>query len=144
MNRFLRTGLLCAALFPALGLTSNAATQSLAPDAVIAGATTYDGQLITVSGTAKNVQTRTTPRGTFSHYDLCSTQCVHVMDRSGNAVTEGSNVTVSGTFHAQLQRPGGMGGAGGWHGGQSGGWQSHHGNFPTTDVLIVRPPNATQ
>jgi hypothetical protein len=149
MNRFVRIGALCAMFFSILGVAISAsASQSLSPDAVLAGASNYDGQMIAITGTVRNVHTHTTPRGTFSRYDLCSTQCVHVLDRSGASVSEGSSVTVNGTFHAQLQRPSAGMGQGGWHGGQSGeghsgGWQSHRGDFPTTDVLVVQPPDAT-
>ncbi len=118
-----------------------AASPPLSPDAVVAHASTYDGQSISVAGVAKNVQTHTGRMGTVVRYDLCATQCIHVFDRSGANVTEGSTVTATGAFHAQFQ-PHGANPNGGGNGNtpHQGGW---HGNFPTTNVLFIAPPGGT-
>lgn len=127
----------CAVALSLLG----AAARAISPDTVLGNTANYDGQSVTIAGVAKNVQSRTMRFGTVVSYDLCAMQCVHVFDRSGGSVREGETVTVTGTFHAQLQRPGG---GGGWHqGGSHGGWQGHgggHGTFPTQDVLIIGNP----
>ena len=110
-----------------------AASQSLSPDAVFASASTYDGQSVTITGLAKNVQTHTGRFGTIVRYDVCASQCIHVFDRSGATVSEGSTVTATGIFHAQLQPRG-----------DNASHQGHwHANFPTTDVLFIPPAGDT-
>ncbi len=128
-NRFLFGALLFT--FAAIGIA--AAAQSLTPDAIVAGASTYDGQTVSVTGVAKNVRTHTGRYGPISSYDVCATQCVHVFDRSGATVTEGATVTASGVFHAQLQP----------RGGASGTSSTQHGNFPTTDILVIAAPGSS-
>ncbi len=113
-----------------------AASPALSPDAVIANTSTYDGQSISITGVVKNLQTHTGHFGTVESYDVCATQCIHVLDRSGASVTQGSTVTATGVFHAQFQPHGGSGN----NPPHSGSW---HANFPTTNILFIAPPGGT-
>jgi hypothetical protein len=76
----------------------------LAPSAIVASASTYDTQTVTVSGTVKNVKTRQGQRGTITSYQLCDTQCVNVVQFGEAKVTEGQTSTVSGRFRAKMTR----------------------------------------
>ena len=81
----------------------------LAPSAVIAAASTYDTQTITVSGTVKDVKTRSGPRGTITQYQLCDTACVNVVqfgggDSTAAPIAEGQTQTVTGRFRASVDR----------------------------------------
>jgi hypothetical protein len=128
----------------ALSCLLGAAPAVISPDTILANAADYDGQVVTVAGVAKNVQSRTMYFGTAVSYDLCATQCVHVFDRSGAGARDGETITVTGTFHAQLRRPRGAGGwhqgGGGWHQGGGGWHQGGEARFPTQNVLIVGSP----
>lgn len=108
-----------AALTVACGHTS----QSVAPSALAANPSTYDGQSVTVSGTAKNPTARQTRRGTATVYQLCDSACINVIQFDNPNVSDGSQVTVSGHFRASFGRQhsmsnvlvvgGRMGGSGG-------------------------------
>jgi len=112
------------ALILCLGIATAVAFSDtpLAPSAVIAGASTYDKQDVTVSGTIKNVQTKNGPRGTMTQYQLCDSQCVNVVEFGSATITEGQTQTVTGRFRASVDR-GAMKAqnvimimpAGGWH-----------------------------
>lgn len=82
--------------------------QSVAPSALSADPSTYDGQDITVSGTVKNPGTRQTRRGTATTYQLCDNACINVVQFAGTAVTDGSSVTVAGHFRATFGRQNAM------------------------------------
>lgn len=81
-----------------------AATSPLAPSAVVSAASTYDTKTVTVTGTAKNVKTRTGQRGPITSYQLCDTQCVNVVQFGTATVAEGSTQTVTGEFRASVSR----------------------------------------
>jgi cytochrome c-type biogenesis protein CcmE len=103
--------------------------QSATPSAIAASPSTYDGQSVSVSGTAKAPKARTTKRGQMLSFQLCDTQCINVVefgDAAAAGVTEGQTVSVTGSFHATFGRvrhmenvvlvggrPGGGGGGGG-------------------------------
>jgi hypothetical protein len=89
-----------AALIVACGHTS----QSVAPSALSANPSDYDGQSVTVSGTAKNPTARQTRRGTATVYQLCDTACINVIQFDNPNVSDGSQVTVSGHFRASFGR----------------------------------------
>jgi len=89
-----------AAVTVACGHTS----QSVAPSALAANPSNYDGQSVTVSGTAKNPTARQTRRGTATFYQLCDTACVNVIQFDNPNVDDGSQVTVSGRFRASFGR----------------------------------------
>ncbi|HUA10351.1 MAG TPA: hypothetical protein VMA98_13875 [Candidatus Acidoferrales bacterium] len=80
----------------------------LAPSAVVAAAATYDTQTITVSGTVKDVKTRSGRRGTITQYQLCDTACLNVVqfgdDSTAPPVAEGQTQTVTGRFRASVER----------------------------------------
>ena len=111
--------LLCAiaafSLSSGIALADNNAP--LAPSAVIAAASTYDNQTITVSGTVKNITTQNMRRGTLTRYQVCDSQCVNVVQFAGTAPTEGQTQTVTGRFRANVDR----------------------GRFQATDVIMVMP-----
>lgn len=102
MNYQLKAALLTVALACAAGCGHN--SQSLAPSAVIANPSSYDEQDITVSGAARNPETRQTPRGTFTRYQLCDTACINVVTFGESSVAAGSQQTVTGRFHATFGR----------------------------------------
>jgi hypothetical protein len=85
-------------------ITAGLADAPLAPSALIAGSSTYDGQDVTVAGTIKNVQTKDGPRGTMTQYQLCDTQCVNVIQFGSATVTQGQTQTVTGRFRASVDR----------------------------------------
>jgi hypothetical protein len=76
----------------------------LTPSAVIAGASTYDKQDVTVAGTIKNVQTRNGPHGAMTQYQLCDAQCVTVVEFGSATLTAGQTQTVTGRFRASVDR----------------------------------------
>lgn len=81
------------------------ALAALAPSAIVASPSTYDGQTVTVTGKVTNFQTSQTPMGTVAGYQLCDTQCIVVIDESNQSQTNGSSATVTGTFHATFKSP---------------------------------------
>ena len=83
---------------------ARAADAPLTPSALVAAASQYDTQTVTVTGTVKNVTTRNGPRGTMTQYQLCDTQCVNVVQFGEAKVTEGQTQTVSGRFRASVSR----------------------------------------
>jgi len=96
-------------LFAAAGVLAIAAcgggAKAVTPTALAGDPTTYDGQSVAVSGTAKNVHTRKTRRGTALMYDLCDSSCIHVFQfGSSTTVAEGSAVNVTGTFRQSFGR----------------------------------------
>lgn len=78
--------------------------QSVAPSALAADASTYDGEDVSVSGTVKNPGTRQTRRGTATTYQLCDSACINVIQFGSATVSDGSQVTVSGRFRASFGR----------------------------------------
>jgi cytochrome c-type biogenesis protein CcmE len=118
---------LTAAVLVVCATACGKSAQSATPSAIVADPTTYDGQSVSVSGTAKAPKTRTTRRGQILTFQLCDTQCVNVVefgDAAAAGVTEGQSVSVTGSFHASFGkmrhmenvvlvggRPGGGGGA---------------------------------
>lgn len=78
--------------------------KQVTPSALASDAATYDGQSVSVSGTAKNPKTRKTRRGNAVMYDLCDSQCIHVFQFGDTAVTDGANVSVTGMFRQSFGR----------------------------------------
>ena len=99
-----------AAIAVLLALSATAcgkSAQSATPSAIVGSPSTYDGQSVSVSGTAKSPATRTTKRGQVLTFQLCDTQCVNVRefgDAAAAGVSEGQTVSVTGTFHATFGR----------------------------------------
>jgi hypothetical protein len=78
--------------------------KQVTPSALAGDAATYDGQMVSVSGTAKNPQIRTTRRGHATMYELCDTSCIHVFQFGDTPVTDGSTVAVTGMFRMSFGR----------------------------------------
>jgi hypothetical protein len=95
--------LFLAAMLAALPIAAVAAT--LAPSAIVANPSTYDGQNVTVAGTVSKFKTKQSAVGEFTRFELCDTKCILVVDKTAQAHTDGSSVTVSGTFHASYKGP---------------------------------------
>jgi cytochrome c-type biogenesis protein CcmE len=85
-------------------LTAAYADDALAPSKVVAQASTYDQQTISVAGTVKNVTTGSSPRGNYTKYDLCDSQCITIVQFGSANVKEGQQQTVTGTFRANAKR----------------------------------------
>lgn len=92
-----------AALLAAVPLAAAAAT--LAPSALVAGAATYDGKTVTVSGKVSNYQTSSTPMGKVAGFQLCDSKCVVIIDKTAAARSNGATATVTGTFHVTFKGP---------------------------------------
>ncbi len=82
-----------------------AAAAALTPSAVVAGASSYDGKTVTVTGKVTNFQTSKTMMGTVAGFQLCDSKCVVVIDETNHARSNGSAATVTGTFHVTFKGP---------------------------------------
>jgi hypothetical protein len=82
-----------------------ALADALAPSAIVASPSTYDGKTVTVTGKVTNFQTSHTMMGDVAGYQLCDTKCIVVIDESNHAQTNDSSATVTGTFHATFKAP---------------------------------------
>lgn len=85
--------------------TAAALAATVAPSAIVASPSTFDGKTITVAGSVKGFQTSSTMMGTVAGYQLCDTACIVVIDQKNHAQTNGSKATVTGTFHATFKTP---------------------------------------
>ena len=81
------------------------AAAALAPSAIVAAPSTYDGKTVTVSGKVSNFQTSQTIMGAVAGYQLCDAKCVVVIDQTNKAQSNGATATVTGTFHATFKGP---------------------------------------
>lgn len=82
-----------------------AAAGALAPSAIVANPSSYDGKSVTVTGTVKSFQTSSTPMGTVAGFQLCDSKCVVVIDKTNQSRSNGASATVTGTFHASFKGP---------------------------------------
>jgi len=82
-----------------------AAAATLSPSTIVAGASSYDGKTVTVTGKVSNFQTSSTMMGTVAGFQLCDSKCVVVIDQTNHARTNGSTATVTGTFHTTFKGP---------------------------------------
>jgi glycine/serine hydroxymethyltransferase len=82
-----------------------AAAAALSPSAIVAGASSYDGKTVTVTGKVTNFQTSSTMMGTVAGFQLCDSKCVVVIDETNHARSNGSSATVTGTFHTTFKGP---------------------------------------
>ncbi len=98
MRRFFLTALLAA-------LPIAVAAATLAPSAILASPSTYDGQTVTVSGTVSNFMSKSTAMGQFSGFQLCDSKCINVIDKTNQTHANGSSATVTGTFHVSFKAP---------------------------------------
>ena len=89
-----------AAFVPATALAA-----ALAPSAIVANPSSYDGKTVTVTGKVANYQTSNTMIGTVAGYQVCDAKCVVVIDEKAGKQTNGASATVTGTFHATFKGP---------------------------------------
>lgn len=82
-----------------------AAASALAPSAIVANASMYDGKTVTVAGKVSNFQTSSTPMGQVAGFALCDAKCVVVIDKTNQSHSNGSTATVTGTFHVTFKGP---------------------------------------
>lgn len=82
-----------------------AAAAALSPSALVAGASSYDGKTVTVTGKVSNFQTSSTMMGTVAGFQLCDSKCVVVIDETNHARSNGTAATVTGTFHTTFKGP---------------------------------------
>ena len=94
---------LLALALAALPIAAIAAT--IAPSAIVASPSTFDGQTVTVTGTVSDYKTHQSAAGEVARYNLCDSKCVIVIDRTAQAHADNSAATITGKFHASLQRP---------------------------------------
>jgi cytochrome c-type biogenesis protein CcmE len=125
-----------AALVLAFAVTGcGQSAKSATPSALAQSPSDYDGQSVSVGGTAKSPAVRKTKRGHLLTFQLCDSACINVVE-FGDAATvdDGATVSLTGTFHETFGRmrrmnnvlvvggrPGGYGGGGGGTTGGSGG-----------------------
>lgn len=95
-----RTLAIALAAIPAAALAA-----ALAPAAIVASPSTYDGKSVTVTGKVTNFQTQHTPMGTVAGFQLCDAKCVVVIDKTNQSHANGDTATVTGTFHATFKGP---------------------------------------
>ncbi len=81
------------------------AAGALAPSAILANASTYDGKSVTVTGKVSNYQTSSTPMGQVAGFQLCDSKCVVVIDKTNQSHSNGATATVTGTFHLTFKGP---------------------------------------
>jgi hypothetical protein len=99
MHRIFLAAILAA--FPIIAVAAG----TLAPSALIAGASTYNGQTVTVGGKVSNFMSKSTALGQFTAFQLCDSQCVNVLDKTSQAHGNGTMATVTGTFHSTFKAP---------------------------------------
>ncbi len=99
MRRFAFAAVL--GLAPAIALAAGA----LAPSAIVAGPSSYDGKSVTVTGKISNFQVSSTPMGSVAGFQLCDSKCVVVIDKTGQSRSNGATATVTGTFHVTFKGP---------------------------------------
>ena len=78
---------------------------AVAPSAILANPSSYDGKTVTVSGTVQHFQTSRTPMGTVAGFQLCDSKCVVVIDKTNQSHSDGAAATVTGTFHVTFKGP---------------------------------------
>lgn len=99
MRRFALAALVAAA--PVLA----AAAGTLAPSAIVANPSMYDGKNVTVTGKISNFQMSSTPMGQVAGFQLCDSKCVVVIDKTHQSRSDGASATVTGTFHVTFKGP---------------------------------------
>ncbi|HEU5480617.1 MAG TPA: hypothetical protein VFU90_12315 [Candidatus Tumulicola sp.] len=94
-----------ALLVLAVAVPLTAAAAALAPSAIVASPSTYDGKSVTVSGKVTNFQSSHTMMGQVAGFQLCDSKCVVVIDETNQSRTNGASATVTGTFHSTFKGP---------------------------------------
>ncbi len=94
-----------AILLATLALTGcGGGAKSATPTQLSSSPADYDGQSVSVSGTAKDPQVRTTKRGQMVRYQLCDSACINVVQFGDTTVAAGSQVTETGFFRQSFGR----------------------------------------
>jgi hypothetical protein len=95
------------ALWLLLGVAPSvvAAAGALAPSAIVADPSMYDGKSVTVTGKVSNFQVSSTPMGQVAGFQLCDSKCVVVIDKTNHSLSNGAMATVTGTFHTTFKGP---------------------------------------
>lgn len=96
---------LISAIVLAGATTVAAAAAALAPSAIVASPSSYDGKTVTVTGKVSNFQVSSTLRGKVSGFQLCDSKCVVVIDEKNATHANGDKATVTGTFHTSFSGP---------------------------------------
>jgi len=132
-SSWLRAG--AATLLVALGAAAcGQGAKSATPSSLSESPSDFDGQSVSVAGTAKSPAVRKTRRGQLLTFQLCDSACINVVEFGDAAtVSEGATVNLTGTFHESFGRmrrmnnvlvvggrPGGYGGGAGAPGGSGG------------------------
>lgn len=89
----------------AAAIPSVALAAALAPSAIVASPSSYDGKTVTVTGKVAHFQTSRTPMGTVAGFQLCDSKCVVVIDKTNQSHSDGADATVTGTFHSTFKGP---------------------------------------
>jgi hypothetical protein len=89
----------CVAVIAALAGCGHAKS-GIAPSALVGNSSNYDGQTVTVSGTVKGAGTAEGRRGMMTRYQLCDNDCINVVQFGNAKVSDGSQLTLTGRFHA--------------------------------------------
>jgi hypothetical protein len=82
-----------------------AAAAALAPSAIVASPSSYDGKTVTVTGKVTNFQMQSTMMGQVAGFQLCDSKCVVVIDKTHQSRSDGAAATVTGTFHVTFKGP---------------------------------------
>ena len=98
MRRFIIAPLL--ALVPTAALAA-----ALAPSAIVANPSAYDGKSVTVTGKVSNYQVSSSPMGKAAGFQLCDSKCIVVIDKTAQSRSNGTAATVTGIFHASFKGP---------------------------------------
>jgi len=89
---------LSVALVAVLGTASLAATTV---DAILANPSAYDNQHVTVVGTVRDLQEKTSRKGNdYDVFSVCADRCIHVFTFGRPKIAEGQKLTVDGKFSA--------------------------------------------
>lgn len=78
---------------------------ALAPSAIVANPSGYDGKTVTVTGKVSGYQVSSTPMGKAAGFQLCDSKCIVVIDKTAASRTDGASATVTGTFHTTFKGP---------------------------------------
>lgn len=88
-------------LAAAVSLAScNGSTNAVSPSTLVGDPSKYDGQTVTVTGTARVRERNNARAGAARRFRLCDTDCINVVQFGGNDVKEGSSLTLTGRFRA--------------------------------------------
>jgi hypothetical protein len=94
-----------AILLSTLALTGcGGGAKSATPTQLSSSPADYDGQSVSVSGTAKDPHVRTTKRGQMVRYQLCDSACINVVQFGDTTVAAGAQVTETGFFRQSFGR----------------------------------------